>query len=173
MAFFGVDFTRVVRLVVPVRLRKAVLIGWLEALTAPVRYVQGLFDANRAANVYLLEHNSQVCRMEAVLNDAFDETDRRIFISDLYRDRALYVALISEVGGTAYTSPVSLGIGSEAGAYFGCPTYLYTIGESVYSGYDFIVNVPSGLLSGIDLARLGALVERYKLPAKSWTAVGF
>lgn len=160
MGFFDIAYGIVTSQNLPVRLRKAKHKAWLRALvegSVGVLYLR--FRANRAANLYDLGHNGQVCYMEALLNDAFDNTLRRIFISDTpFREpwyeftnperKITYLALDAEVdGSTPYPAP----------------TYVYTEREIMESLAGFIVNVPAALV--YDDARLKALVNKYRLPS--------
>ena len=84
MSVFDVDFssTGLPKYLVPVRLRQSKMLAWLQALVSPVSYLYGLFGINRKNNLYDLSRNGQVCYLQAALNDVFDATYRRIFITD-------------------------------------------------------------------------------------------
>ncbi len=173
MGYFDVNFNGMIPRLLPLRLRGLILVAWLRCLTAPVRYVYGLFSANRSANVYLLTHNSQVFSIQTVLNDTFDYELRRIVLVDIYSDYTLYLAKDSEIGYTSYQAPAYLAQEAEYGATdYDAPVYLYTDEEIAAAVYDFIVRIPSSLV--YDNARLTALVNRYRLPTKNnWIVVTF
>lgn len=139
--------------------------AWLGVLLSPLLgYLQPIFNAFMAAQTYYLLHNSQVCKMQAALNDTFDDALRRIFISDPVTDNPVWLYMRSE------DKPVYLYRRSE-----NKPVYLYRRSEIGGTGTQFIVNVPSalGLTSG-QVAQLTALVNRDRLPSKrNWIIVYF
>ena len=122
---------------------------------SPVKYLFGLFGANRVANLYNLAHNGQVVKLAAVLNDTFDNTLRRIYISDPVYDDPDWLYQRDELK----------------------PLYFYTRGENkpvytylrseVYAagGVQFVVYVPTGLV--YDVNRMKALINQYRLVSKN------
>ncbi len=154
MSVFEVEFDKHVLFNTPVRVRKPKKLAWLKALIAPVKYIYGLFMPNRLSNLYYLAHNSQVCYLEAALNDLFDVTERRIYIGIEHYDEPLFIYIDAEL------KPVFVDV--DGG---GDVQYLFNDAECAASaGYDFRVVVPVGL--EYDAARMVALVNRYKLPGK-------
>jgi hypothetical protein len=79
---FNIDFNTLVRWLVPVPLRRAAMLAWLQALVWPVVQLYQAFRKNRTANLYRLSITPQVCYLEKMLNDRFDPQDRRIYIDD-------------------------------------------------------------------------------------------
>ena len=174
MSVFDVDFTEggMPSQYTPVRLRTPNRLQWLAVLLSAVNYTYQQFTANRANDLYVLAHTSCVTHIEAVLNDVFDNTLRRIFISDppyfdpVYlvqpdEDKPAYLATPAEVGGTAYPSPL----------YLFQPEEIYAAG-----GVQFIVNVPVAVAGEpiYDVNRLRALVDKYRLASKNnYTVVTF
>jgi len=173
MSVFDVDFGVLSKQLLPVRLRQAVMVAWMNCLVSPVKYVQVLFNANRAANLYLLAHTGQVTKLQAALNDTFDNLLRRITITDgvfidpdyvylVDEDKPLFIDLVSEIGGSVIPAPdpVPLYTGAEVYAYGG--------------GNDFTVRVPVALeLTAGQVLQLMALVNLYRLPAKAYNIVYF
>jgi hypothetical protein len=160
MAFWDINYDFLGRQLLPVRQRKERAKAWIKVLLSPIVWLYNRYMANRAANLYHLGITSQVCYMEKVLNDTFDNVDRRIRIVDgvseeithVYLDaelRPVYVALDSELPVSAYDAPI----------------WIYTDIETEESGWQFVVEYPTGLV--FDMVRLRALVDRYRLPSKS------
>jgi hypothetical protein len=153
----------------PVRLRREIHWAWLKALIAPTKWLYNIFKTNRTRNLYILAHNSQVCFLEAVLNDTFDPVGRGIYISDgpffdpdfIYRDdedKPLFIDLDSEIGSHIIPDPD--------------PVPLYTDDEVFsLSSFSFIINIPVAVV--FDPDRLGALVNFYKLASKMYTYVTY
>ncbi len=168
MSVFDIDFSSagLPKYVSPVRLRQSKMLAWLQALVSPVNYLYGLFVANRTSNLYDLSHNGQVCYLQAALNDVFDNTSRRIVITDgiyvdpdfiyeVIEDKPLYIDMVSEIGTSVIPSPD--------------PVPLYTSTETYWLGVQFIVNVPHAVtaLPGYDVYRLHAIVDKYRLASKN------
>lgn len=168
MALFDIDYNELIRIILPVRLRQAVQYAWLKALVAPVKYLYTLFTINRNNNLYLLSHNSQVCRMEGMLNDTFDPIDRGIYISDGTFYDPVYIYIVPEV------KPVYIDLDSEIGMgviVAPDPVPLYTAMETVGGYESFIVNVPVAVT--FDTPRMKALIDLYRLPGRGYKIVTF
>ena len=133
---------------------------------SPVNYLYGLFTTNRANDLYDLGHNGQVCYLKAALNDVFDPTGRSIYITDgPYLDpdfiyqvielKPLPIDLLSEIGTAVIPVPD--------------PVPLFTSAETYWMGVQFVINVPHAVTAtpGYDLARLRALVDKYRLVGKN------
>lgn len=164
MRLFNVDFSILVRTLVPVSLRNAVQLAWLNALVSPVQWLYTQFTGNRLNNLYRLSHNGQVCYLEAALNDLFDPVARRLVIVDGPFEDPLFVYLAPE------NKPLWLGLVSETGATpYPDPQVLYTNAETTLLGVSFIVQVPASVAAGpgYSLNRLRALVNTYRLPGKN------
>lgn len=157
MAWSKVDYDNGVWWNIPVLLRGALMFAWLKLLVAPLKYVYTLFTTNRNGNLYRLAHNGQVCKLEAVLNDTFDNTLRRIYISDGPFKEALYIAIRDE------QKPVALYTQAESQ-----PKYIYTRAETAAVGVQFYVNVPTAvsLTPAYSTIRIKSLVNRYRLAGK-------
>ncbi len=163
MGYWDIDWDIVVRDETPVDLRKPKRLAWLRVLVWPVKFIYNLLLQFRLNTIYYLTHSSQVCYMEAALNDVFDNDERRIYIADgpfkdpvpLYldaeADKEVPLAEDSELPVSEYDAPV----------------YLYTDAETAELGAQFIVYYPAVLaLDAGQLIRMRALVDRYRLPSK-------
>lgn len=163
MGLFNINYDNLFSTLLPVRLRKPIQLAWLKALLAgSVVRLYNVFSTNRFDNLYFLTHCSQVCFLEAALNDSFDNTSRRIYITDMYIANQFYVflnietrfdfiSLDSEVGSSAYPSP----------------SWLYTDTEILATTNGFIVHMPIVYFGTISSARIRSLVDKYRLPGYS------
>lgn len=133
--------------------------AWLESLTAPVVRLYRAFLAKRADTLYRLRHTTQVCYVEAVLNDAFDPTERRIRIAD---DPVPYDPIDLRLRAEAQPIPLYRRVEAQ-------PVVLYTGTEILYGGYDFIVRIPTGLT--YDGPRMTALIEYYRPAGKTYYTI--
>lgn len=159
MGFYDIDTAKVIKQSVPVRLRKIIRLAWLGVLLYGVQRVYELFMLFRADRMYWVSHNSQVCYMEAALNDLFDNELRRIYIADGAHFDPVYVFMDTE------EHPVWLATDGELPlSEYDAPVYLPTDIETYDMGYQFIVYYPVGLV--FDMARMRALVNKYRLPSK-------
>jgi hypothetical protein len=164
MSVFDIDYKELARVLLPVRLRKAVTLRWLQCLMVPLMELHRDFAKSREARLYRVAHTSQVTFMEGVLNDRFDRFHRRIYIDDGGTAEYVWVYLRPE------EKPVWLGLRSEVGiTYYGSPLWLYTPPEAEEGLYDFLIMVPVGL--AYDFTILRALTDRYRLPGMSRYAV--
>ena len=170
MSVFDIDFDVLVRQLLPVRLRQSVSEAWMKCLAAPVKWLNGLFGANRKNNLYLLAHDGQVCYLEGALNDTFDPLNRGIFISEgVYVDpnfiylvpelKPVFIDRINEVGTSVIQAPDPL------------PLYLEAEVSTAVGAYTFVVNVPVAVT--FDVARLTALVDLYRLPGRKYNVVTY
>ena len=160
MTIYDVDFTTLVKQLMPVRLRQSKMVRWLQCLIVPVIELYQYFTANRSNNLYWLGHNGQVVYLQAVLNDIFDPISRRIYIDDGGITDPLFVYLNAE------TTPLWLGKMSEAGStWYPDPQWLFTTAETTASGFCFVIKVPTVVV--FDTYRLRALVDKYRLPSKA------
>lgn len=160
MGVYDIDFDKVVRLETPTRLRKSVRLAWLRVMVWCVKFLYGLFVVFRNDRVYRMAHNSQVCYMEAVLNDAFDPDLRRIYIDDPEYVDPVYVYLPPE------ELPVWLATDIELPVMdYEAPVPLYVDSEISVSGPQFIVYYPVDLT--IDEDRMRALINKYRLASKA------
>ncbi len=155
MSLFDIDYPELRKRLIRRQFWTPIMLAWLSALTAPAVYLYGLFTSARSATLYKLAHGPQRCHLEAVLNDAFDKTLRRISIVHPEDIDPVYLPLEAEL------SPQPLALVSE-----NAPLWLPLEEETVLGGPDFIVEVPAGL--SYDAARMRALVDEYRLASKTY-----
>jgi hypothetical protein len=152
---FEVDLPKLVRLLVPPRMRKMKHVAWLQALTNPVNYLYQQFRRNRDANLYRLYITPQVVYMEKLLNDRYDISGRRIRIKDALVYDAEYLYQEQEL------KPVYIYKEEE-----NKPVYLFTDDEIGSDSVDFFVLVPSDLTFNEN--EMTALIDNYKLAGKRY-----
>jgi hypothetical protein len=147
---FKIDYAKLIAWMLPARKRRPVLYAWLGALCAPAVIMYNTFLAKRAIDLYNLQHDSRVFSLRAMLNDRFDNADRRITIADGFAFDRIYIFQPGE--------NKSLFLGSVP---------LHNEGDYGDTGVDFIVNVPQAItLSDQDLIEMEAKVKYYKLASK-------
>ena len=84
MSKYDVSFSRLAVLLLPMCLRKPVLVALFRAMTAPVGRLHTELMRFRDDMNYRMRHNGQTCKLRAVLNDCFDNNQRRIRIAEYY-----------------------------------------------------------------------------------------
>lgn len=156
---FNIDFYRLVAQLLTLRRRKTKFIHWLFCMVEPVIQLHQQFMQFRDSTNYKLAHTPQVFSMENVLNDAFDRTQRRIFIED-----------------GVFTFPVYFyDRADDKPVYFfdradDRPVRFYDRSSLGKLDVDFTVVLPKGLpISDAEMIRLRALVDFYRLPDKTYT----
>lgn len=148
--WFNIDFNRLASLLLPTFLRKDIVIGYLEALLAPIVTLHYEWMQKRLADWYKLNNTGQVCMLRKVLNDTLDVAERRIYITDgnSFPRKHIYTR--------AENKPVFLG-----------KIFIYQNSEYVGTGADFIVYVPKEIITS-KIHELNALIMFYKLASKRY-----
>lgn len=146
-----IDYLKLGLWLLPSYLRQTKTIALLNIAISPVIYLYQHFLNYRKNKLYELSINSQVCRLEALLNDRWDFTSRGIYIDDALEYPPLYIYKEAEL------KPVFLYTEAEAQ-----PKYLFTDGEGGALANDFIVFVPAAV--SFDALEMRSLVVRFRLP---------
>ncbi|MDR1120027.1 MAG: hypothetical protein LBM08_03840 [Dysgonamonadaceae bacterium] len=161
MKAFEIAFKRLVVLLLPIVLRKPVVLAFLNAAVAPVETLYGRFLQNRSDNLYRLRTNGQVCYLRRALNDAFPDANGAIAIYDSdvqgewqwawdedYDTYHYYLSI--EAGGTLFWDKLAILAGVNA----------------------FTVAVPASLAEDSDnIVRLKSILDFYKLLSKTYYVV--
>lgn len=158
MGLFDIDYDKGVWLNLPVGLRGGVVYSYLKALVSPLKWVYNLFNGYKTGVLYNLAHNGQVCYLEAVLNDTFDNDLRRITITDgPYKDAIPTFLRVED-------KPVAVHTRAENN-----PVALFTRAEGALAGVQFYVNIPTAatLQPGYSALRVKSVVNQYRLVSKS------
>lgn len=141
---YDIEFRRMVRWNLRRKKRLPRILALLYAMARPVELIYQDFLKYRKAKLYQLMITPQVCWLERLLNDRYDFTQRRIYITDGVDKPPTYIYQASEL------KPVYLGT-----------KMIFTSGESGDLKDDFIVWVPLGLV--FEEAEMISLVKVYKL----------
>lgn len=154
MGIFDIDYGKLIVQLKPVRLRKAKIKAFTKVLVSPIVVLYNDFKSFRLEVLYELNHNGQICRLEGMLNDKFDNSLRRIYIVDAPIVLPLFIHRRAEA------KPVYLRRRSEA-----TPKYIRRNAELTKGGA-FIVKVPVSLV--FDTSMMKALIDKYKLAGKAY-----
>lgn len=152
---YNIDYIKLILWLIPEELQLPKMVALVNAFSAPFKLLYNDFIARRTRNIYKIEHNSQVCYLEAALNDSFDVTQRRIYITDGNMYTQLYI--FTEVE----SKPLFVFTEAE-----NKPVYIYPESDYVQTRVDFIVNIPAVIKPLINEYELIALIDFYKLASK-------
>lgn len=152
---YRVYFRKLLRWLVPGILDRPIQTAWLNSLVAPLKSLYTAFLSFRESMLYFLSITPQVCRLQKLLNDRYDNQQRRIRIVDGVEYLPLWLYTKAEA------KPVALHRKSE-----GKPQWLYTRAECGATAVDFIIQVPVFVV--FDLNEMIGLVRRFKLPSKTF-----
>ena len=147
----------------PFEERKPKTIKWLNVILKPIARLHIEFLAFRDQALYKVNHNSQICYLQAVLNDIFDNTQRRIIIRNAILREPLWFYEPEENKPVLFYEEID-----------GKPVYFREESEFIGDGADFLVLVPIDLKPTNTreeiafLIRMKAQLDYYKLFVKNY-----
>ncbi|MDD2635606.1 MAG: hypothetical protein PHW82_08935 [Bacteroidales bacterium] len=153
MNWVYINTTKLYRWLLPRLIRQPKAKAFVDSFMISFDNLYAKFFKNRIANLYFIEINGQVVKLEKMLNDKYDFVQRRIYLSDgiythleyLYtnaEDRVIYI-------------------------YDTTPTYLYQTSEQGYGQTSFVINILDAI--NFNEAELRGLVDTYKLVSKQYS----
>lgn len=156
---YQVKYKKLAVWMLPNRLRTNRVVALVMACIAPLVDLDNAFQRMMKEKLYRLSHNSQVCYLRAVLNDKFDNSQRRIYITDFEGREQIFFWPEADV------RDVDLSV----------VQYFWPDSAYVDSGTDFTVHVPDGMVNNSDseYAQFIALINEYKLPGKNYKVENF
>ncbi|WP_394749471.1 hypothetical protein [Spongiimicrobium salis] len=158
-SIYNINFDRLIVLLLPMRKRKPRIINLLMCLASPIKEIHSRFVGYRETAIYRVSHTAQVFSMENVINDAFDRTQRRIYILD---GEYVYPVYFYD---RAINRPVRFSDRASA-----APIRFNDRSSLEKIEVDFSVVLPSSLrLDEAETTRLRALIDFYRLPDKTYT----
>lgn len=135
-------------------IRKVATMSLVRALVKPIFTLNYRWMRRRENNLYILDHNGQVCYLRGALNDKFDFTQRRIYIDGTGADEdRIYVYTPGEL------RPKYLG-----------NIFLRPSLEYAGVGADFIVYVPSEIMA-VQSFEVIATIELYRAGGKRYLII--
>lgn len=146
-----------------VDLRRVKTVKWLEVLFKPIIKLHIEFLAFRLQALYKVNHNSQICYLQAVLNDSFDNTERRITIKNAVVKQPLWFYEPEENKPVKFHETLN-----------NKPVYFREEWELLGDGADFTVLVPIDLKPNTAqdenafLIKMKAQLDYYKLFVKNY-----
>jgi hypothetical protein len=135
----------------PTKWRKPIHIAFVRLLIYPFKLQLERLRTERTRNIYQLEHDSRVGKVEKVLNDRFDFSERRIRIGLGDRIQSLYLYTEAEAQQTYL------------------PKIVYTQAEIAARNTDFTILIPAAVtIVDQELEILNYLVKNYTSKDKSF-----
>lgn len=140
--------------------------SYLRVILSPVDYVCSLFQQFKNQVVYKLSKNSQICYFESLLNNQFDNTERRIFITDAESIDMLIAYEYLDI-------PKHIIVCENIVDFADYQVIAYKneiIGDNLHK---FIINVPNETPVVLREDELRAFVNRYRLAGKLFYIIYF
>lgn len=154
---FLTDFKRLAVLLLPEKLRQKVVMALLEVMMLPWSYIKRSLSEYARSKENELKITGQVCKLRKLLNDSFDNEERRIRIVDSMEiDLPMVYVFPSDSNQVLYLYPDNP------------PVWLQTDSKVASVRTDFYIELPEQLSNLVNDARLKALVNTYKLASKRW-----
>ena len=149
-SIYDIDYDKLGKIFIPEPLRKPILSAWVKVLLSPIKTVYEAFLSYRTLKLYELTITPQVCYMERLLNDRWDDTLRRIVIEDAPDHAPIVYYLEAELKPDVYFTEAE-----------NLPVVYYTEGECGQIKDDFIIKVPTAI--SFSRTEMSAMVTKYKL----------
>lgn len=156
---FDFDIRNTVKRLLPPDLRKPKMIAWLVALLVYVEILKSYFLALQRKHRYDLAFSSQTLSLTQRLNNQFDSSLDRIYITTnaTFSD-GVFVPYVNE----NQTSPYIGYIGETF-----TPVYIdYISAPITAANADFVVHVPTGII--LDENEMRAVINMYKIASKTY-----
>ena len=146
--WYKINFDKLVVMLLPTFLRKPRMIAFITLFSAELTKLYNNWLVKKNEDEKWLYHNSQVCKLRKILNDEFDDLQRRIQITDgqLYERKYVYT------------------LGEKKPVYG--KVFLRQNSDYADSGIDFYIIIPKELNIVQNQYKLEALVNRYRLASK-------
>lgn len=147
---YRIDWDKLVRLMLPIRLRRPLMIWFFWSMVYPVRWLYQLFTNFKNERLKRISYNSQVVYLQKMLNDEFDPFLKRIrVVNNAIDDRRL---LYYQHRG----KPLNLGT-------------VHFFSEKWTRNFDFLVLIPKDVnLEDTQINQMKNLIEYYKLYSKNY-----
>lgn len=159
---YSINIGRLIKLSLPTFLRSNTTLAYLNAVYAPIKERYIAFTTYKNDAIYRVSHNGSITLLQKVLNDAFDNDERRIYIRNIEKtdiDRFYPFAANKEFG-----------FYDDGNVQKG---FYYIFGNQSGSA-DFTVHIPieyqpqnANELQAY-LIKVGAVINYYKLYAKKY-----
>lgn len=164
MMNLAVQFNQVCKYLLPLPIRYPRMEAWVGALLSPLQTLNAVFVAWAAGIRYDLGFTGQQANLEHLLNDLYDSTLRRIYLTD---PSGVYV-FTAAIFNANEAQPTSVVYNlSESGA--ANTAVLRNRAEVFVSGADFVIKIPSALNVSATTDRMKSTINKYKQAGKAYS----
>lgn len=161
-----INIAQYIRQLLPSSFFEAAMVkSYLRVVLSPLDYLSNLFSQFKDNVSYKLSKNSQICYLESVLNDALDNSQRRIFITDAESVDMLIAYEYQDVRKIIVCEDISEFANYEVIAY-----QSQVIGNNLNK---FIINLPNESQIITRETELRALTNRFRFAGKSFYIIYF
>ncbi|MFV0231792.1 hypothetical protein OBK30_01855 [Empedobacter falsenii] len=151
---YKINFNKLVVQLMPTFLRQPRMIAFISLFSAELRDLHNAWLIKKSQDETWLQHNSQVCYLRKILNDEFDDLERRIKITD----------------GQLYDRQYVYTLGEKKPKYLG-KIFIRQNTDYADTGIDFFVIVPVEINIEQNKYKLEAWVNRYRLASKRYKII--
>lgn len=152
--WYNINFNRLVVQLMPTFLRQPRMIAFISLFSAELTKLHNAWLIKKSQDETWLQHNSQVCKLRKILNDEFDDIERRIKITD----------------GQFYDRQYVYTLGEKKPKYLG-KIFIRQNTDYADTGIDFFVVVPVEINIEQNKYKLKAWVNRYRLASKRYKII--
>lgn len=152
--WYKINFDKLVVLLLPTFLRKSRIIAFLSLFSIQLTKLYNTWLVKKIEDEIWQNHNSQVCYLRKILNDEFDDLQRRITITDGQLYERQYIYTLGE------KKLKSLG-----------KMYLRQASDYADTGIDFFVIIPADISIAQNKYKLNAFINRYRLASKRYKVI--
>lgn len=152
--WYKINFNKLVVQLMPTFLRQPRMIAFISLFSAELTKLHNAWLIKKSADETWLQHNSQVCKLRKILNDEFDDIERRIKITD----------------GQFYDRQYVYTLGEKKPKYLG-KIFIRQNTDYADTGIDFFVVVPVEINIEQNKYKLEAWVNRYRLASKCYKII--
>lgn len=162
-----INIAQFIRQLLPSTFHESNLIkSYLRVILSPIDFLSNVFLQFKDNVSYKLSKNSQICYLESVLNDALDNSQRRIFITDAESVDMLIAYEYQDVQKRIIVCEDS----SEFANYEVIAYQSHIVGNNLNK---FIINVPNESQIILREAELRALTNRFRFAGKLFYIIYF
>jgi hypothetical protein len=173
MSIFNINWNNVVENLIPSFWREtktgleARVLPYLRSIIKPLQDLSDVLYLLEINTKAFLDYTGQDLALENYLNDNYDNTQRRIFITENNVINGTQTVDIY-LQGESDPSPTSVYLQVESG---GIPFSLYLAGEAVSPSYNFTINIPSSI--SFDSTLITRQIKNYSEASRVFNIITF
>lgn len=157
--WYKINFDKLIIQLLPTFLRKPRMITFLSLFSSELTNLHNVWLLKKTQDETWLNYNSQVYKLRKILNDEFDDLERRIKITDGQLYERQYIHTLIEYT-LSKKEPIKLGT-----------IYIRQASDYADTGIDFFVIVPTDINNEQNKYKLEAFINRYKLASKRYKII--